>query len=816
MSRGAQDALKGLPSGAAQTVVGVPQLGARIGSALGAVDPKWNDYFAETQQTLKQYGSPEGQFLGSMAPYVLAGPVVSGGRALLGGAAGLAGEIPGMAAVGEYLAPVGEAIASGAKAIGSKLPSAETVFPEKLVKGYRWLTGAAPEAEAAAEAATAETATAGGEAATALNAPKAKEQLSAAQMALKSLRETGKGATTGGVMGAVAPRAEGTQDERDAAMWDSLESGLGWGAAFGLGGEAISAIKEARSSWSLERQRKALELSEKALEDIRQKTAEGAKGAISLRVGNLEDIQKRIAAAKTELTPMQQKIDELAKASRTAEQRELYESTDAQARDIAGKTNLTKEQAEASVKEQKRLLDAIKEETEKQSAERFAGTKTTSDVELGETATPKIEKLKAELEEHRSQASGLSELDAIYDAKGAVFPTEPMLSAIKSEIEGLTAGAKGNPTVNYLTRLYTRIEDTAKEFGGLTRKQLDDFRLEVKDAVNNGIIDSAGGVRRAGADLKKLEPVTNSITKSFDAVDKRYTNALKNYGTLSEALAPFEKEKGVFTGTTDKYYGGPSEMPAADKARQILDLTNRGEKGLDELIKADPSLKDTFREYLHGELFGASKESASDVTAKALDEFRKKNAQVLKSAGLTEEFADLSQARRANEQTIKNAEKRLAEAKELEGETGKRLSKEEAIRADQRKTLEESAAPHRKTVSEGAEEIEAAKKEKRKITRTLTRLEEAAVTPEDKITEVGRAIEVLEKRAPEYMTDEKYKELVRELTQAKTAYGNSKDELKLARDLKAILLSKVVVEAIGSLGFGYGTYRLLGGGRSHE
>ena len=199
--------------------------------------------------------------------------------------------------------------------------------------------------------------------------------------------------------------------------------------------------------------------------------------------------------------------------------------------------------------------------------------------------------------------------------------------------------------------------------------------------------------------------MSEAITASFDAVDPRYTSALRNYGVLSEPLAPLEQKIGVFAGTTEKYYGGPNEMLPRDIALQVLDRTRGGGEGLQTLVAANPELKDTFREYLHGELFGASKKSASEVTAKTLDEFEKEDAEVLKSTGLTEEFADLAQARRANEQTIQSAEKRLAEAEELQGETNKKLSMEERRRARETEKLEATAAPLRQTKEQGAKTI---------------------------------------------------------------------------------------------------------------
>jgi hypothetical protein len=178
----------------------------------------------------------------------------------------------------------------------------------------------------------------------------------------------------------------------------------------------VSTLPKAVSAWKLSDKKKAFELAEQALKEKQEAalkmTEEGARRARTEQ----QSAKKDVAKAETELAPTESRLDELARLKGEATDRELYEATDAQARGIAGNTNLTKEQAAASVKEQKRLLAAIKDETEKQSSTQFAGTTSTSDVELGKAVTPKIEKLEAELEQHRKDASGLAELDKIYDA----------------------------------------------------------------------------------------------------------------------------------------------------------------------------------------------------------------------------------------------------------------------------------------------------------------------------------------------------------------------------------------------------------------
>ena len=820
MARGAQEGLKGIASGAAQTVVGVPQLGARLGSAAGVVDPKWNQYIAETQKTLQEFGSPEGQTLGGYLPYALGGEILGGLRAgaagasrLAGGAANLAGKIPGMSAVGEYLAPTGRAIASGAKTLGSYIPKAEDVLPEKLVEGYRWLKGATPEAEAATSAesgAAAEVGAAAGE------TEQGKKTLSVAQTAAKMLKETGKGAALGGGIGAAAPRAEGTQEERDAGMWDSIEAGLGYGASFGLGGEVLSTVRAARASANLEKQQKALAAAIKTLDEIHQATIGDVKGAVELRTESVEEAQKRIAAANTALTPTQQKIEELARLSQEAAEREAFTPEEAKKLGLPETTGATKRETAARAKEQGALLAKEEEQAQNEIVEAFKARPGMTAAEMKSiqpAAAARFEKIK----ENAKDVSGLSAIDKKYETKGPVFSIEPILNAIKKEALGDTSSLEGGETVRFLTGAGKRLESTAKQFGEdskVTLKQLNDFLSEVSDAKSNGILGAAGGVRTAGADLTKLGPIEKALTESFSATDKSYLDALKKYGKEMEAAAPYKKKTGTFTGLTEKHYGKEFEIDPGEAIGQVMKRTRAGGKGLGDLVAANPEIKDDLHRYLHRELFGDSVASAKDVTSKQLNEFKREWGEVLDQTGLTKDFADLTSAREAAEQRIETASAAAAKAKEEAARTAAELKRQAKGRKLLTDRLKTEAAPHEEMIKRGAEEIQEAKDQSVPLKRTLARLKNAAVEPEDKIKEVASALETLHTHAPE--TREVYGEAIKKLDDAKREYTRTRDALKLARNLRAILIGKGALELLGSLGGGYGTYRLLGGGKYHD
>ena len=812
-------------AGGADALVGLAGAGGRAARSIGG--GALEDWAAKTSKNIEEgFGSPPEltksgaaglRGAGELGVYYLLGKGAGATVDVLGNfpkiAEGIttAGEY--LAPVGEALAPVGEAVSAAGKKVASYIPDVPGYIEKTIdaaVKRDAVKAGLVP-ADAAATAQTAE------------KLSKGKQLLNELGNSVKGAVATAAtGAPTMAMYGAVGPRSEETQEARDKARWQAIKDDFKMGGLFGgVVGTVPSLARVLKLGWeelTLSDKKLALEQLEKLYKEKTGALSTEGKTIYEQTGEKLKKAETQKTASEDALRPIEQQKKTLEQASRAAAQRELYEKTDSIARQIAGNTNLTKEQAEAFVKEQQRLLTQSEEAAEKESAKRFAGTEAVSDVELGKAVVPKAEKQKTDLEEHRKKVSGLSELDAIYDAKGAVFSPEPILAAIKAEIEGVTSGLKGNPTVKYLTNLYKYVEETAAPFGGkLTRKQLDDIRLDVKDAVYNGIVDSAGGVRKAGADLKKLEPVTNSITKSFDAVDTRYTSALKNYGTLSEALAPFEQKMGVFTGTTEKFYGVTPEMLPRDVARQILDRTGGGGEGLQTLVSANPKLKDTFRQFFHGELFGASKESAFDVTAKEFAEFRKKHAEELKSTGLTEEFADLEQARRANEQTIKSAEKRLAEAKELQSETIAARDKEEAIRKDQLETLSETAAPHQEKLKTSIDEISKAKQAQSEIRKDYAELDRPG-TPEQKYERAKALADRLHKEVPESMTIDKHQEILDELAKIKKELSGSAEDLEKAQKRLRNIRRIIGVVALGGYSyneFGVGKWinRQLFGGR---
>lgn len=806
--------LTGLASGAAQTVVGAGQLGARL---TGASDLE--QYLAETQQTLKKYGTPGYQTAGEFIPYLF-----PWGRGL-GMAGRVVGAVPGIAKTAEYLAPriagATEYLAPYAARAAEYIPTAEALVPEKVLQGYRWLKNRGVSPKAAPEAAVAEGA---------VSAAQATEGLNLAQKSLQRLKEgfkeglatSGKeltkgaatGATVGAGMGTIAPRAEKTQQERDQARWNEIVHGIKMGTLLGAGGGAASAflkgINTTFASMSLSEQRKAVEEAEKILAQQQEELAKTTGGFIEKEQKRMDTAKEIKLEAETAVAPTEKKIEELAQAARKAEERELYESTAAEARELAKQTGMTARQAEAHVAEKQAILDDAKVAADKIAADFAARPTAMTKNELGAAIQESAAAMEEKLENIVKKNSGYAELEQKYAGGEPVFPIAPIVEKIEAEVK---AGLAGSDASYFLSNLRSRLEESAKQLGDQGRvsfRQIDEARKEVNDAITKGIIQKSGGARTsAGSDLTKFEPVQQAIRQSMIATDKTFEKVLDNYAKLKEPLAPYEKG-GVFEGATEKLFGSRFAMSEGDVAAQVLKRAGAGSEGLAQLIAEDKSLQDKVRQYLNSELFGVSEESAAKVTSAKFDKFKKQYGEVIDRAGLTAEFDTLASSRKAVEQRIAEAERGVAEAKTEAQQAAEKLALEKKRRAFETKGLEEAAAPYRKTAKEAASEIESAKKQQ-EFLETLQ--SDIRRVPVDKVgSRLEDYIKKLRDKYPETLTKQKYDTLQADLKAATKEYERTRDALKLAQDVRTYLVTRGLTMTGMGLGGGYGLYRLGRGG----
>ena len=833
LQQAAAGRVMGLGAGAGQAATSA---GSAVADYAGA--PGMAKYLSDMEQkftkgaeTAKEISYPKGltkeeaergQLIGDAGAMVLlaeAAPGTIGSYAMR-----IPGVGPAVEATEGYLAP---RIAQAGEYLAPKMSAAK----DWLTKPFR---GAATEA-AAGEAATAGEGATGAmykrtatEAAEKAAAEKAKEmtKLQAGLEILKgSTKAAPKGAALFGSMATIDPRTEATQEERASARWEEMRSsalvGGVLGGAMGALGPAAYIFKKTWGELSPAEKQKAVEVIEQQIVAEGKNLSGGAKQVVENRQGVIEKAGERKSSAEAALTPLEQKIDELAQASTEATRRERYEATDAQARKIAGNTNLTRKQADAFVAESQKIFEEAEQQAEKQRSAQYAAVDPVTGVEagkaLGEPLVKREEALKTLLEDNSGWSDLTKEL--------GTTPKFPVADVI-AQIDRLFApgeSAAGPAFEKFAKGIKKELEEAAEAAGAdgkVSGKIVDDIRKRVQSAISKGIADLGGAERTtAGANLEKLEPIEKALKQSLIDGDKRFESVIKNYAELSESLEPFRKEAGAFNKLTEKFFGKNLQTSPRDVLDQVIKRTEKGEEGLKELVDDNPSLKNVFRRYFQGELFGASEESARAVTAKALDEFRKSKAETLLRTGLTKEFEELSAARRAAEQNIVKAQKGLTEAEKLRTSTSERLTEEEALRKFESGKAEKEAAPHRKTAKEAADEMTRAASEQAQVNDKMAELNATLnadkIVPEKVLSESKSIAEMLYSHTKDYLPATEREAVLTKLNNLEAELKRTNDQLKFARDVRATIstfAARAAAAATGSsVPVGYGLWRFMRG-----
>jgi ribosomal protein S20 len=734
---GRVEAYKGIASGAGQAVTGIGQFAGRTLNRVGIIGPEFEQLMADTAKTLQDYGAPETQPVGEALPYVFGGEILGGlkgaGALALGGLEGagaLASRIPGvtkgLTAAGEYLAPlapyakpVANAVsnaASKASNAASKayemLPEAKTVFPESLVNGFNRLRGVAPKAATeAAEIADPAIIAASPEIATQKINGILASLKNLAKGVGKSTLEGGKGAATGAAMGAVfgelSPRAERTRKERNDAEWKSVVDGLKWGAGLGggaaLAGEIIAGLGATWSSMTLAEQKKAVEEAERILIEQQKSVSDLAGKAVTQEEANITAATAKQAGAEAALSPMDKRLNELARAKREAEKspeiraqeernirnirqkdpsdmdpRALLElqpkieqkiqANTREAQDIASRTGISEEQATKLVADQQAIVD--KSEADAAAlAESFSTRKTMDGNELATEIQELADAREKALEANVKKNAGYNQLDEKYGAKGKpgepgykpappLFPVKPLTDAIdramKSTIKSTIKG--------YLADLKNNIQDAASK-GKVSFDTLEEARQDLSDAYSKGIIEKGGTARSSGGKkLTVLEPVMAAAKQGIIDVAPEFETVLKRYAELKTPLEPYGKG-GVFEGITEEHYGTNYATLPGDVLTQVLLRTKKGGEGLADLVANNKELKGMVEEHLNERLFGPDGRDAAKVTEKTFNTFKDRYKDVIESAGLTDVFDSLASARSEVEKSITEAKKGLKTVK---------------------------------------------------------------------------------------------------------------------------------------------------------
>ena len=740
---------KGVASGVAQDFVGAGQFAARHlpGQTASDID----QYLAETEQSLKKFGASEGQMVGETIPYAFGGELLGAAKTGLAGAGALASRIPGvtegLATASEYLAPYTTPVVNAATKAYEALPSAKSLVPESVMKGIRWMRGTAPEAEAVtAETApkAAEAAAVADPAAVAADATEATTKITNTKKSLDAIKEglgltlketakgTATGATTGATFGALSPRAEQAQDERNQAAWESVISGLKWGAGLGAGaglaGAFLSGVKEAWTSMTLAEQKKAVEEAERLLQEQQKYVSNLAGKAVTQEESNIAAATAKQTEAETALSPMDKRLNELARAKREAEKSpevraaearnirnirqespsamdprallELQPNIEAkiqagtrEAQDIASRTGISEKQATKLVADQQAIVDQSEAEADRL-AQTFADRKTMPANELAGEIQALADKREKALEANVRKNAGYVELEEKYGAKGefgqpgyepapAVFPVKPLMDSIDRAMNSTI-----NSTIRgYLADLKNNIQQVAASKGKVSFDTMEEVRQNLSDAYSKGIIEKGGTARSSGGKkLTILEPVMAAAKQGIIDVAPEFETVLKRYAELKTPLEPYGKG-GVFEDVTEKNYGTNYATLPGDVLTQVLLRTKKGGEGLADLVANNKELKGMVEEHLNERLFGPDGRDAAKVTEKTFNSFKDKYGEVIKSAGLTDVFDSLASARSEVEKSLAEAKKSL-EAVKSEIEAARELKIGAEADVTSRKRLE--------------------------------------------------------------------------------------------------------------------------------
>ena len=683
------EAYKGLMSGALQRPLGIAQYAASyIPEAIGGRTV--TDKLAEWERSLKQTGIPEMQTAGGVLFDVgTLGPMVGG-------------------------------VTKGLQAARSA--------PQLIT---RLMSRGAPEVAvetAAAAPKAAETAVAITEMAPAEKTSMLKK---AADVLMDHIIKPGAiGGAAGYAQGATTARPETTEEKRQTARrMDEL-----WNTVLGVGGGiAVPAVLQGGpAAWrqlsgkNLEEARTALE---QYVEDIRKSITGETGKALAEEAAKSGEAAIKGAVAQQQLSPYEQKIQELTRLKQEAEkspeiraqqQRDIrqikqvegymdpramlelqknlpakIQAAKRNAQQIASETGMTEEEAAKHIADQEQILNAANSHAD-QIAEKFAARPTMTANELATEIQTRAAEMETNLEALVKKNSGYADLEEKYSGGQPVFSIKPVTDAIDAALKKTV-----NPSVKgYLADLRSSLQESAGSKGKVSFELMDDARKNLNDAYSSGVVAKGGTARSSGGKkLKLLEDVMGATKSSIIEVAPEFEQVLENYGKLKKPLDPFQKG-GVFEGVTEENYGADFKKLEGDVLTQVLNRTKKGGEGLTELVAKNPELQNMVEEHLNERLFGPEGRDAAKRTEKDFNLFKDKYGTVIERAGLTDKFDTLAASRSSAEKKIAEAKEAL-EATKVESELNVGLKKQAEARVASKNRLLDLQAKRKEALESG-------------------------------------------------------------------------------------------------------------------
>ena len=340
-------------------------------------------------------------------------------------------------------------------------------------------------------------------------------------------------------------------------------------------------------------------------------------------------------------------------------------------------------------------------------------------VELGDRVQKHVDHLVEALERKRTTESGFAE--ALAEDKGQPkVPTGEVRAAI-SQIEQHSRNPEKSAILKQLNELITNKGGapiagaeggvTVKEIRALTLRQADDLRKTINKWLSKRNESVANG--GLGADksiVSALENLQGILTKRMSTEYPNYGKALKKYADLSRPLDELTGKGGALTGTAkEMQYGDDFQMERGAVLTRLLSKTREGSEVLDQLIKTDPSLRESIQKFLHRELYGFE-QAPKTVDAKRMRDFISDNEELLRRTNLIKEFVDTHAKLSGSEAEIAQAEQALKQAKTQVKTVSAEASQAEARAAAERSLrekavgrLQETQKPAKTPVKETAD-----------------------------------------------------------------------------------------------------------------
>lgn len=631
---------KGVLSGIAQVPVGIGQTLSDLGAStprgraaqktpiLPKKEGESADKWLEWSKTLKDFGDPSGQMIGRAIGET--GAFMAGGETAAATELGQAATKFAAPYVAKYVSPL---------------------VPEYL-SGLKNLLGAGAEAKPVVTAAAEAAPKAAVEAKNldfygrAINELKEGVTQTGKKLA-EGGKEAAKGAVTGavpgaifgGVGGAIDPRTEATVKERQAARWEEIKHGFQTGSIFGgvlgaavpvaqMTGELGGLLKKGWNQMTLSEQRKAVELSEKAINDLRS------------------DIQAQTAGFKSK------------------------EEVRLEALENAKGLKLNEEQTQAFVETAQKNAQLAEEEVAK-IIEDFRNLPTKSEVKFGNFLEERLEKFKTKLESDREKAAGFPE--ALASApKGKVVDTQPIVDYIDSVMGDYLSNS---PTRAMLQKLRDgfapRAAEEAASAEGITVAAANTARKEFNHMKSVRDLKALGVDAVSQEQIHHLDEVVTLLNKAAGQAHPPYMEAVQTFARESRALDPFRTGGFSVLGGIDAFSGTNTQL-GADILKGVLKEARKGDPALAKLIETDPELKEMAKQYLTGELFGVENAQKA-MTKNRFTDFWKKNQELTDQLGMTPYFKELQQRYESGEGRLLAAKENLTqkqkEAKEINAET---------------------------------------------------------------------------------------------------------------------------------------------------